>query len=156
MARVHAYFIEGYVGDRRTLRRIPIDRSPFRIGRQSDLALVLDSTGISRLHAEITRDEKRLMVRDLGSTNGTYVNRKRLVGTREIQDGDIVHFADMEFRVALQSVEVSRELFRTRNGIKSLSEDLPAGTRQFQQLLLDSKILAVFQPIINVEAGHVH
>lgn len=156
MARVHAFFIEGYIGDRRTLRRVPIDRSPFRIGRQADLALTLDSSGISRLHADIIRDDKRLMVRDLGSTNGTYVNRRRLVGTREIQDGDIIHFADMEFRVVLQTVEVSRELFRTRNGIEGLSEDLPAGTRQFQQLLLDSEVLAMFQPIVNMDSGAIH
>ena len=62
----------------------------------------------------------------------------------------------MEFRVALQTVEVSRELFRTRNGIESLSEDLPAGTRQFQQLLLDSEVIAMFQPIIDIEAGDIH
>lgn len=73
------------------------------IGRGKDTAdYILDRTQISRVHARLYRGEGKLMMCDAGSTNGTFVNNKRLDAETyvELKSGDIVAFADEEFFVA--------------------------------------------------------
>jgi hypothetical protein len=48
------------------------------VGRSPECAIFLDDVTVSRRHAEIIRDGDTLTIRDLGSLNGTYVNRKRI------------------------------------------------------------------------------
>lgn len=70
---------------------------PFTIGRSRDCSFVLDYTEISRLHAQCTSDHLNIFVEDMGSTNGTYVNGRRLE-THEIhrlRAGDTVSFAQV-------------------------------------------------------------
>lgn len=58
-------------------------------GRDSDAAIFLDDVTVSRHHAEFTVEEGRLSVRDLGSTNGTYVNGRR-TDASDLEAGDEV------------------------------------------------------------------
>lgn len=48
-----------------------------RVGRDPDDGIFLDDVTVSRHHAELVVEDDRLMVRDQGSTNGTYVNGTR-------------------------------------------------------------------------------
>jgi hypothetical protein len=48
------------------------------IGRSPECDIFLDDVTVSRRHAEIVRDGDAFTLRDLGSLNGTYVNRKRI------------------------------------------------------------------------------
>src|SRR5262245_7350404 len=57
------------------------------VGRSPETDLRLAEPGLSREHAELLVDGGRLTVRDMGSTNGTFVNGDR-VETRELRDGD--------------------------------------------------------------------
>lgn len=54
---------------------------------------------VSRMHAEIVRDETGLLVRDLGSTNGTFVNGQRVQSDVRLQSGDTVQFGQVRLRV---------------------------------------------------------
>ncbi len=70
---------------------------PFTIGRSLDCHLVLDSTEISRLHARCTSDHLNIYIEDAGSTNGTFVNGRRLeAGERHrLRAGDEIRFAQV-------------------------------------------------------------
>ena len=72
-------------------RRIPLTAAVTTLGRDQTADVVLDDPGVSRRHAEvrITHDGPHLQVvlRDLGSTNGTYLNGGQ-VGSEELRDGD--------------------------------------------------------------------
>lgn len=57
------------------------------IGRSPDCAVFLDDVTVSRRHAEITHSGGRFSIRDLGSLNGTFVNRSR-IESAEIEDDD--------------------------------------------------------------------
>jgi hypothetical protein len=65
-------------GDTRTL-----------IGRSPECDIFLDDVTVSRRHAELLRDGERFTIRDLGSLNGTFVNRRRIEAV-ELADDDEV------------------------------------------------------------------
>jgi len=48
------------------------------IGRSPECDVFLDDVTVSRRHAELVRDAERFVIRDLGSLNGTFVNRHRI------------------------------------------------------------------------------
>ena len=151
-----AWFLEGYIGDAKLIRRLHLNAFPCRVGRQQDLTLPLDTVGVSRNHAEfVATDDGRLILRDLNSTNGTYTNRQRLAGEREVQAGDIIHFADQEFRLVVQDLAPSQPLYQTQIGIGLLPEKLPQGAREFQQMLLTKAVSAAFQPIVDAQGNVV-
>ena len=58
------------------------------LGRDSLCDLRLDDHAVSRRHAEIVVDEESVLVRDLGSLNGTFVNGEQLTGEIQLKPGD--------------------------------------------------------------------
>jgi len=81
-----------------------IPRGKFIIGRESDCQLFLDSNFISRHHCVLLMDDYTLRIRDLGSKNGTYVNRDLApTGERILVHGDTIRVADLLFRVEITS-----------------------------------------------------
>jgi pSer/pThr/pTyr-binding forkhead associated (FHA) protein/S1-C subfamily serine protease len=69
------------------------------IGRAPECSIVIDEEGISRHHAQVDLVEGRLMLKDLGSRNGTFVNDMRLETAAEIKAGDRIRFHDVPFTV---------------------------------------------------------
>jgi pSer/pThr/pTyr-binding forkhead associated (FHA) protein len=59
------------------------------IGRSPECDVFLDDVTVSRRHAELTRDGKVFTIRDLGSLNGTFVNRRRIESS-VLEDDDEV------------------------------------------------------------------
>src|SRR5512135_1741140 len=76
-AHASGWYLET-VGEGGGLRRIPLEVLPFRIGRRQGLELVLPGSAVSKTHAEIYARGSGLRVRDLGSTNGTFLNGTRV------------------------------------------------------------------------------
>ena len=67
-----------------------------RAGRLATLEIVLDDSSVSRRHAEIRATDKGWRVRDLGSTNGTFLNGNRLgPGEWAVRPHDIVRFGNV-------------------------------------------------------------
>lgn len=60
------------------------------LGRGEKCHIVLDDTYVSTVHARLFPKNEGIYVEDLGSTNGTYVNRKRVNNAVEVQRGDQV------------------------------------------------------------------
>ena len=59
------------------------------IGRSPECDVFLDDVTVSRRHAELTRDGKVFTIRDLGSLNGTFVNKRRIESS-VLEDDDEV------------------------------------------------------------------
>jgi pSer/pThr/pTyr-binding forkhead associated (FHA) protein len=64
-----------------------IDGEQARIGRSPEAEVFLDDVTVSRNHALLVRRRDGIYIDDLGSLNGTYVNRKR-IESHKLQDGD--------------------------------------------------------------------
>ncbi len=77
-------------------KRVEITKNPFVIGRSQTADLTIYSQKVSKDHALIAQDSGRYLVRDLCSTNGTFVNGKR-IDEVALVDGDIIHVAHWEF-----------------------------------------------------------
>ena len=91
------------------------DRNEFTLGRTSEGQPIMPdidlspyhayASGVSRLHAVIKRHRDRVTLMDLGSSNGTYLNGKRLTANTEqvINHGDVLSFGKLKIQVLLKS-----------------------------------------------------
>ena len=75
------------------------------IGRKSDCDIPLEHKGVSKLHCVLVKTDGLLVLRDLGSTNGTRVNGTR-VRRAALLPNDKVSFANFHFRVHLGPEEI--------------------------------------------------
>jgi len=76
-------------------------------GRHPDSDIFLDDVTVSRRHGEFYRHDGRFTVRDVGSLNGTYVNRER-IEEAELFGGDEVQIGKFRLRFLTRSPEVGR------------------------------------------------
>ncbi len=78
---------------------ISIDRAVVLVGRGSECDAVINgSKKISRKHCCLVQSDQSFFVRDLGSTNGVWVNGKRVDCVSEMSDGDRVAIGDVQFQ----------------------------------------------------------
>ena len=78
--------------------RFALEKDVITIGRSKKNDLVLADQWLSRIHAEIRRENTRHFIRDLDSRNGTYVNGMRLSQRVPLQNGDMVTLGDQQLR----------------------------------------------------------
>lgn len=69
------------------------------IGRGSSSDLVLDDAFVSGRHASVEYEHEGLLLADLGSTNGTFVNEKRIDAPMRLRRGDVVQIGGFVFEV---------------------------------------------------------
>ncbi|MHB8902418.1 MAG: FHA domain-containing protein [Thermoguttaceae bacterium] len=84
-----------------------IESLPFTIGRNPDCDFQIESPKVSREHAVISSQRGGFQIKDLGSTNGTTVNGQR-IGQTDLNDGDIVVIADLEFTFSSAAAAIQR------------------------------------------------
>ena len=85
MTRLALRFISGkYQGGEFPLR----SNREIVIGRSSDLDMVLVEDMVSRRHAKITTTDQGILIQDVGSTNGTFVNGEKIEGVARLSEGD--------------------------------------------------------------------
>ena len=78
-------------------REIPLPEALFVIGRDPLCHLRPHSSLVSRRHCAIARWGGRVLVRDLKSANGTFLNKKKLAQQVEVKEGDVLDVGDLSF-----------------------------------------------------------
>lgn len=68
------------------------------IGRAVENDIVITSKRVSREHACVRRDGWRVLLEDLGSTNGTFLNNERVLAPVSLRDGDLVSIGGIELK----------------------------------------------------------
>jgi hypothetical protein len=81
-------------------RTFAIGEQPLIIGRSPDVAVVINDSNVSRRHAEVWRTSEGVAIRDLQSTNGTYVNGHRITAV-SLSPRDDVTVGPLHFRIEL-------------------------------------------------------
>ena len=83
-------------------REITIDRFPIELGRGVTVGVRIDDRWLSRRHCELSLGGERIVIRDLGSSHGTYVNGLRLTAAVALEDGDQLQIGLSHFLVQYQ------------------------------------------------------
>ncbi|MDO5066243.1 MAG: FHA domain-containing protein [Propionibacteriaceae bacterium] len=83
-----------------------IDSDKTTLGRHPESDVFLDDITVSRHHAKLERAEGRLSVEDLGSLNGTYVNRTLIEGPTQLRHGDEIQIG--KYRATILMSESGR------------------------------------------------
>lgn len=91
------------IGGKHHGRVIPLTTRKFLVGREPDCHLRPNSESVSRHHCVFTLDDYTCHVRDLGSTNGTYVNGRRITGQVQLKSHDRVTIGKLTFEVIIHS-----------------------------------------------------
>ncbi len=80
------------------MREVPVKRGRLVIGREKKCDVRIPLPSVSREHAEVRVEDEQVVVRDMGSSNGTYVNRSRVQQTT-LKAGDLVAIGPAVFVV---------------------------------------------------------
>lgn len=96
------------------------------IGRHQTADIQLHSPDISRRHAGLSVQGDDLLVIDLQSSNGTFVNDVRIENDVKVQVGDKIRFANIEYRVEQADIQIEEETTiaqqMSEQGMPSLTE----------------------------------
>lgn len=90
-----------------SLKKRPVELKKgkkFTIGRASKNSLILKGMTISEVHASLKWDKSAFKVRDERSTNGTYVNNKRIATVTSLKDGDRLRFGKYVLRFSIKKI----------------------------------------------------
>ncbi len=98
MLKVELKVLEG----RQQGKAIPLNVRQFLIGREEDCHLRPNSDLVSRHHCVFTVDDFTVRLRDLGSTNGTFVNGERVQGQVVLEPGDHVSVGKLSFEIVIR------------------------------------------------------
>src|ERR1700755_1117184 len=80
-------------------RRETSDRSEINVGRVQGNDLMLPKGNVSKRHARLLYRDGRFIVTDLKSTNGTYVNGRKIAQATIVREGDKIYIGDFVLRI---------------------------------------------------------
>lgn len=157
-------WLERYAPETSTPELIEVGRVPFTIGRSEDCDYQIVSSRVSRAHAEISKAAGAYLLRDLGSTNGTFVNGQKIDQVR-LSDGDLVVIADVELtyrsangaqathKTATQVMRQTDSNTSAEEGEENVSLDLIQAVRGLQEAILCRGVQSRYQPLVDLATG---
>jgi CheY-like chemotaxis protein len=105
---------------------------PFVIGRESSCDYCLYIPMISRKHCTFDMRGEQVVVRDLGSLNGTFVNARKVRGEQVVQDGDLLKVACLFYHARLAPATVVSEASTVTSG--------PGARTRHEVLVVDDNV----------------
>ena len=126
---------------------ITVQSFPFSVGRRPGSSLQLNHRTVSGHHADLEIDQGQLWVTDRQSTNGTYVNGRRISDPCPLREEDLLQFADVAFRIKRSGHITS---------CHTVQEDVcdqALALVQFDRLMENRLVTPFFQPIIDLSNG---
>lgn len=107
-------------------KELPTLKLPITIGRAETAKLRVPVASVSRAHCELVIDDDELVVKDLKSANGTYVNKER-VKSRELIPGDLLCVGPVVFVVRIDGHPKAIDpIIAWANGAVALGEGSPS------------------------------
>jgi EAL domain-containing protein (putative c-di-GMP-specific phosphodiesterase class I) len=139
-------------------KRVEIAANPFVIGRSRSADLTIYSQKVSKEHALILLGSSGHSIRDLSSTNGTFVNGTR-VDEVSLNDGDIIHLAHWEFGFCIGPEKNARHTVTAQmtqqQTLVQEKESLIRTCGFLQEMVSDQSVSTLFQTIVDLRTGAV-
>lgn len=133
----------------------PLSAFPFTLGRSKTSDIIINSAVVSSRHCEFLENGGLLFLRDNGSTNGTFVNGKRVTHDTLIAEGDLIEIGETFFRILtarIDSPQQKTEPLVGNTACFELNND-GRGPLSLQMLLRDGNLLPCFQAIHCLKTG---
>jgi EAL domain-containing protein (putative c-di-GMP-specific phosphodiesterase class I) len=154
-------YLERYPEQGGPVERVSVEKLPFTIGRSETADHRVYSSPVSKLHASIVQVAGRYAVRDLQSTNGTFVNGAR-VKEQLLDDGDIIHLAHVEFCFRESSSPAAEAAASPEPAVdttQALSLARPAslirGAARLREMIDTHAVATIFEPIVDLETKEI-
>ena len=126
--------------ENKLVKEVPVGSRPVGIGRSPDNDLAVDNLAVSNHHARVYFEAGRLIVEDLDSLNGTFVNDLR-VERATLHDGDSIWIGKHHIKVdASGDVPVSVET-RRKTAAPSINETMVLDTKERRNMLQQAAAL---------------
>ncbi len=109
--------------------RVGLEQPPVVLGRSNDCDIVIPGTHLSRRHAEISLNESGLQIRDLESANGTFVNDRKIKGSR-LKPGDRLRLDVYSFKVFGPGIALPRAATQVMKAIDESMIEARSGEPQ--------------------------
>jgi EAL domain-containing protein (putative c-di-GMP-specific phosphodiesterase class I) len=149
-------YLEHYPEQGGPAERVPLLRVPFTLGRSEATDHPIYSSKVSKEHATILKLGEDFAIRDLSSTNGTFVNGQRVDQQQLLHDGDIVHLAHVEFCFRRDAADAAATsgidscLDRTQAVVSGQPDSIIRGTRLLRDLIATEAVEILYQPIVDL------
>jgi EAL domain-containing protein (putative c-di-GMP-specific phosphodiesterase class I) len=128
---------------------IAIEPLPFTIGRDESCSLTLESKWVSMHHAEINTSGELLWIRDLGSTNGTFVNQRPIERSELIEPGDVIMLGKSNFLIKrASSIQCISEEDTVVLDLAEELSNLALIESKLRRLIHERDVIPHFQPIL--------
>lgn len=149
-------------------RKYNLDAPTLVLGRSSKCDVQIDQESVSRAHSKIINGGKSIRIRDLGSTNGTYVNDEP-IEERALEDGDLIKIGRTIFKFLsggnierayheeiyrLTTIDGLTQIFNKRYFTESLEREIARSNRYRRDMSLVMFDLDHFKAI-NDTYGHL-
>jgi EAL domain-containing protein (putative c-di-GMP-specific phosphodiesterase class I) len=128
---------------------VPTSGVELIVGRSPDAGLRIQKPTVSKQHAVLAIRGQRLFVRDLTSTNGTYVNGILLAGEAELECGDLLQFAEEVYQVGWDEGRPPPQTMSTP------ALDAALAAIHFNKLIDQCAVMPFFQPIYDIALNRV-
>ena len=145
------WFLEA-VADANREWKVVVETDPFIVGRDEDCELKLTDKRISKRHFEIRRGGDHIWIRDLESTNGTFVNHKKIKRAELLEQGDIISIGKFKFCIKNEKSNTTSIMEETYSmdsmDISQEFKDFDSLEPKLRALLIDRDVIPHFQPIL--------
>lgn len=128
---------------------VPTSGAELMVGRSPEAGLRIQKPTVSKQHAVLTIRRQRLFVRDLGSTNGTYVNGELIDGETELECGDLLQFAEEVYQVGWDEGRPPPQT------MSCATLDAALAAIHFNKLIDQCAVMPFFQPIYDIALARV-
>lgn len=143
------WLLEGEATSSGEPNNIIVNATPFQVGRKPSNNLTISNRTVSGRHAELLVDNGELRLKDHNSTNGTFLNGKRVTSLVSVADGDVIHFGKVRFTVRKNAE------FAPRATLAFDAEGDALAHLQFASLWDGEALTPHFQPIVRVSDQQV-
>lgn len=132
------------------IKEMKIEKDIYKIGRKTENDIVIDNMAVSGFHAQLIKSNDTVYVEDLNSTNGTFVNGKK-ISKHVLNHGDVILIGShtIEFMADIKKEVEPTQAYKTR----SMDATIVLDTKAQEQILTATEKLEVLGGFIVIEGS---
>ncbi len=132
------------------IKEMKIEKDIYKIGRKTENDIVIDNMAVSGFHAQLIKSNDTVYVEDLNSTNGTFVNGKK-ISKHILNHGDVILIGShtIEFMADIKKEVEPTQAYKTR----SMDATIVLDTKAQEQILTATEKLEVLGGFIVIEGS---